>query len=240
MELQENKMTFKALIGSHNYNLNIEDSYDNYIVFSLPTQDDYYLGKIFGSSNVVNIDSNAKKCSNLWLNYLEALFSKSIIINEDLNDESKKILDKIFNMKNEIANMNLPYLYDVCIELYRNKMKCLRKGTEETRYLVDKYGYDTQQALDAWRILDFLRAFSDTDFNDFGAAIWYSNENSKRKFLLDLQKGMFTLNEFKDIILNTLNHVQSEYKVKYKNKKLNKETKKEITELLKELIKINM
>lgn len=248
MEFQGRKIVFKALVGSHNYNLNTETSDEDYKIFLLPTYNDLYFGKSFSSSNVgkeIDYDyHDIRKCSSLWykanVNFLEVLFSKSIIIDEDLNSESKEILAKVFAMKDEIAKMNLPYLYDACIGMYHNKMKYLEKGTEGTRYLVDTYGYDTKQALGAWRILDFLRAFADTDFNDFGKAIWYSEENSKRNFLLDLKKGKFTLNEFKDTISGTLNHVESEFKIKYKSQKLNEETNEKLLELLKELIKINI
>ena len=85
-------------------------------------------------------------------------------------------------------------------------------------FLVEKYGYDTKQAVHAWRILDFLRAFADNEFTDFKAAIWYSEDNIKRKFLLDLKNGMFSLNEYKEIVANTFNHIEENYRDSYRGR----------------------
>ena len=43
----ERKVVFKALVGSHNYNLNDETSDKDYKYFVLPTFDDLYTGKMF-------------------------------------------------------------------------------------------------------------------------------------------------------------------------------------------------
>ena len=42
MELGNRKFAFKSLVGSHNYNLNIETSDKDYKVFVFPTFDDLY------------------------------------------------------------------------------------------------------------------------------------------------------------------------------------------------------
>lgn len=248
MDLGERKVAFKALVGSHNYNLNTEESDKDYKIFVLPNFDDLYFGKSFnidyiGKTEDFNIH-DIRKCSNLWfkanVNFLEVLFSSEFSVNEDLDEKSKKLIYEIYDMRDDIAKMNLKFLYDACIGMHYNKLKLLEKGTVGTVHLVERFGYDTKQAMQAWRILDFLRAFSDTEFNDFKSAIWYSEDNSKRKFMLDIKEGKFTLNEYKEIISNTFTDVEENFKVKYKNQPINNDTNDKIIEILKELIKVNL
>ena len=85
-----------------------------------------------------------------------------------------------------MMKMNLKYLYDACIGMHYNKMKYLEKGTEGTKHLVEKYGYDTKQAVHAWRILDFLRAFADNEFTDFIKTI---KSRSKFDFGVDVNEN---------------------------------------------------
>ena len=50
MELGNRKFAFKSLVGSHNYNLNIETSDKDYKVFVFPTFDDLYFNKSYSKS----------------------------------------------------------------------------------------------------------------------------------------------------------------------------------------------
>lgn len=248
MNIEGRKVVFKTLVGSHNYNLNTPDSDRDYKVFVLPTFDDLYFSKSFNKDYIGETEDfnvhDVRKCSNLWykanVNFIEVLFSEDFSINSELNKRSKDLIYELLNMKNDIAKMNLKFLYNACIGMHHNKMSLLEKGTKGTTHLVEKYGYDTKQALHSWRILDFLRAFADTDFSDFKAAIWYKEDNNKRKFLLDLKNGKFTLNEFKDIIQDTFNDVECNFKEKYINENTDEDTNKKVIEILKELIKVNL
>lgn len=47
MKLDHRIVVLKALVGSHNYNLNTESSDKDYKYFVLPTLDDLYNGTIF-------------------------------------------------------------------------------------------------------------------------------------------------------------------------------------------------
>lgn len=248
MDFGGRKVAFKSLVGSHNYNLNTPESDKDYKVFVLPTFDDLYFNNSFSKSYIGKTEDfdahDIRKCSSLWykanVNFLEVLFSEKFSVKADLDDKSKLLIYQLYDMRNDIAKMNLKYLYDACIGMHYNKMKYLEKGTEGTKHLVDKFGYDTKQALHAWRILDFLRRFADTDFNDFKKAIWYPVDDNKRKFLLDLKNGMFTLSEYKEIVAGTFNNVEEEFKDKYKSQALDEDTNNELLEIIKELVKINL
>lgn len=248
MDFGGRKIAFKSLVGSHNYNLNTEESDKDYKVFVIPTFDDLYFNNTFSKSYIGETEDfdahDVRKCSSLWykanVNFLEVLFSGEFLINHDLDNKSKLLIAELYQMRNDIAKMNLKYLYDACIGMHYNKMKYLEKGTEGTQHLVDKFGYDTKQALHAWRILDFLRRFADTEFNDFKKAIWYSEYDNKRNFLLDLKGGRFTLNEYKEIAARTFNSVEEEFKEKYKSHVLDEDTNNQLLEIIKELVKINL
>lgn len=248
MDFGGRKVVFKALVGSHNYNLNTTESDKDYKVFLLPSFDDLYFNKLFSKSYIGETEDfdahDIRKCSSLWykanVNFLEVLFSEEFLVNSELDDKSKILICQLYEMRNDIAKMNLKYLYDACIGMYYSKIKYLKKGTEGTKHLVEKYGYDTKQALHAWRILDFLREFADNGFSDFKSAIWYSEDNIKRKFLLDLKNGMYSLNEYRELVANTLNHVEENYRDKYRNQKLDENTNNKVLEIIKELVGINL
>lgn len=250
MDFGGRKIAFKSLVGSYNYNLNTAESDKDYKVFVLPTFDDLYFNNTFSKSYIGATEDfdahDVRKCSSLWykanVNFLEVLFSREFSLNHNLDNKSKLLIAELYQMRNDIAKINLKYLYDACIGMHYNKMKYLEKGTEGTQHLVDKFGYDTKQALHAWRILDFLRRFADTEFNDFRDAIWYSEYDSdgKRKFLLDLKNGMFSLNEYKEIVARTFNHVEEEFKDKYRSQVLDEYTNNKLLEIIKELVRINL
>lgn len=152
MEL-ERKEIFRALVGSHNYNLNTETSDYDYKVFIAPTFDDLYANERYSKSIIgedMDLDiHDVRKVSNLWwkanVNFIEVLFSKEVYYGLTIKDETVELLDKIFAMRNDIAKMNLPYLYNACVGMYFTKMKNIHKLTngvncysEDTLFLTDK------------------------------------------------------------------------------------------------------
>ena len=251
MNIGGRKELFRSLVGSHNYNLNTPESDRDYKIFVLPTFDDLYFNKQFSKSIVGDIEDfdihDIREVSTkLWwkanVNFLEVLFSEDIKINNDIwvYTETKELIQAIFNMKDDIVKMNLPYLYDACVGMYYNKMKYLKKGTKNTKHLIETFGYDLKQALNGWRILDFLRRFANTNFNNFKKAIWYEIDDNKRDFLLNIKSGQYLLNEYEEIIKDTLNDIETYWKPIYKNQKSNEETKEILTNLVKQIIKINI
>lgn len=197
------KPVLKVLVGSHNYNLNEEDSDKDYKLFVMPTFEDLYHGKQYSKQHVGEAEDwdihDIRKLPNLiWkanLNFLEVLYSKDTQIltaNPKVYQGVSWILDK----RDELVKMNLPYLYSACIGMFYNKMKYIEqnKATEGTQHLFDKWGYDTKQALHAYRILDFLERFYQTDFSNFQKAMWY--EGQARNALLEFKHGKYKKDYF--------------------------------------------
>ena len=109
------KEAFKALVGSHNYNLNTQTSDKDYKVFVLPTFDDLFSGRQFSKATTGEIDieyHDIRKLSNLlWksnINFLEVLFSEELEINTSLTKDSKDKIEEIINLKDQILEWTYP------------------------------------------------------------------------------------------------------------------------------------
>ena len=247
MDLGGRKELFRVLVGSHNYNLNTPESDKDYKIFVAPTFDDLYFNKQFSNSIIGEMADydihDIRKVSHLWwkanVNFLEVLFSEEIQI-ADIDSKTKKLLNSIFAMKNDIARMNLPYLYDACIGMYITKRKQIDKGTTGTQHLVDKFGYDTKQAMHSIRILDFLKRFADNNFSDFKQAIWYSDGEDIRQFLLNIKNGNFVKERYYNEADYVFCLVEEEYKEKYKSHREDIETNNTLIDLVKEIVKIQL
>lgn len=229
----ERQPVVKCLVGSHNYNLNEPTSDRDYKLFVMPTFDDLYYRNeysksILGTDEDVDIH-DIRKVAHLWwksnLNFIEVLYSTDV---QFLCDAPE--LSVIWSMKHELVTMNLPYLWNACIGMHHNKMKLLHKGTEGTQHLVDQYGYDTKQALHAFRILDFLKRFADTDFVDFQYAMTY--QDSERDKLLAIKHGKFTLEHFEEYIMIALDYMKSQYESLYVSQSSKEYIKKQLEELI--------
>ncbi len=196
----ERELAFKALVGSANYNLSTAESDKDYKVFVLPTFNDLYHGKLYTESKFnESFDEDyhdIRKLSSLFwksnVNFVEVLFSTNITINE--SDLIKESLENIFAMKDEIAAMNLPYLYKACKGMYFSKAKYIEKGNEGTHYLVEKFGYDTKSAMHAFRIMDFIERFAESGFTDFKGAMQYDEKD--RNSMLVIKNGEYTKDEY--------------------------------------------
>lgn len=197
-------VAFKALVGSANYNLATPESDQDYKVFVLPTFDDLYHNYIFTKSNVgSSIDEEyhdiRKLIGLLWksnVNFMEVLFSIDVIQSD--NKLIREAMDQLFKMRDQIAAMNLPYLYKACKGMYVSKAKYIEEGNNATKEFVHLFGYDTKSAMHTYRILDFIERFANNRFTNFKNAITYSH--SDREFLLSIKHGAFTKSQILRII----------------------------------------
>jgi predicted nucleotidyltransferase len=239
-----NKLFMSALVGSHNYNLNTETSDKDYKVFVFPTFDDLYYKKEIAKSKTSDyLDyevHDIRKLSQLWwkanINFIEVLFSQDIRYHID---ENNNLVQFIKQNKNELATMNLPYLYDACMGMSLRKQKDMLIDSPARHNNIEKYGYDTKSACHAIRVLDFLVKLAQCDFS-FGKAIWYNNSDIKRDSLLSIKRGMYTLEEIKYMIemcTNNANRIKDVYKQQNPNTKLKEQLDEVIKEQCYEFIK---
>lgn len=190
MQQYGREILLKALVGSHNYGLATPESDRDYKVYVLPTFEELYYGKRFqhtviGEYEDLDIHDVRKLPELLFkanINYLETLASSDICIPNG-NIEMKQI----FQMRDDIFRMNLPYFYNACQGMFYQKMKQLTKGTEGTQHLVDKYGYDTKQAQHAYRCLKVIVDFAENNFENFQEVIKYSG--AELSFMQGIRNG---------------------------------------------------
>ncbi|MCR4362036.1 nucleotidyltransferase domain-containing protein [Bacillus subtilis] len=241
MKVYGRKVVLKSLVGSHNYNLANEESDKDYKVFVTPTFDDLYESKkfskqIIGESEDNDIKDIRKLIELLFkanVNYLEVLASNEIIVPEN-NPE----IEEIIKLKKEIFKMNLPYLYNACKGMYFNKMKLLDKGTEGTQHLVEKYGYDTKQALHAYRTMKVIVDFAETDFQDFEGAIRYNGNDLD--FMMEVRNGFFKKEVFENFANHFYESTFTHLANRYTEQSVNLELKEYLEHLVMKLVKDNM
>jgi predicted nucleotidyltransferase len=242
------KELFRALTGSHNYNLDTPESNKDYNIFVLPTFDDLYYKNEFSRSDIgetINFSiHDIRKANYFWLrskiNFLEVLFSDNICINQELDPKILSNLDTIFYHKNDIAKMNLRNLFNTCAQMYFHKKGQINSGTENTQNLIDKYGYDTKQAMDSLRILDFLHRYADNEFTDFKKAIYYQDGEESREKLLNIRNGLYPKKIFDEILTHEFELIESKYRDKYASYKPDMETYDYVMGLIQGIVRIGI
>jgi len=228
-------IAFKCLSGSWRYNLQTDNSDKDYKVFVLPTFEDLYNKITYAESFIgkfIDLDCHdIRKIVDLYwksnIDYIQTLYSNEIEFSGI--PEIDKRIKELFSLRSEIVTMNLPHLYSACHGMHLNKMKDLTKGTENTIYLVKKYGYDTKMGLHAYRMLDFIKRFLNTNFKDFNKSVMY--DELEREAMLKIKNGFYTLEEYRDIIYVEYQQFRK-YEEIYKSQPVNEELKEWISELI--------
>lgn len=230
------KVVLVAKVGSVNYNLDDELSDVDYKVYVLPTEEDLYSGNRFVKSETGEVDYTVHDVRDLEkqlfksnVNFVEVLFSV------ELTGHVPQMLELV-QMREEVARMNLPYLYDACFGMMYNKLKTFDKGTKDTAPLVEKYGYCTKAFMTTYRGLDFLLRYHGNGFTSFEKAVRYTDE--EREFMLSMKHGAFTREEAKGMV-DELRERLEVAKSDFKSKSLNEETNQKLHDLLFELVMKN-
>ncbi|WP_090739379.1 DNA polymerase beta superfamily protein [Paenibacillus sp. Mc5Re-14] len=233
----ERSILVKALVGSHNYNLATPESDKDYKIFTMPTFDDLYRGKMYSKADVglefdFDVHDIRKMVALFWkanINFLEVLYSKE-------NHIYDKNIKEIYNLRKDIVRMNLPYLYNACRGMHFEKMKRLDNPTEGTAHLIEKYGYNTKEALHAYRVLDFITRFAYTDFEDFEWAMTY--DENLRERMLEIKNGEYPKVTFQMLIRQKMSQFEK-FDQAYYSQKPNEELKQHIDLIIYNMIKEN-
>lgn len=236
MENIKREVVMTALVGSHNYGLATQESDKDYKQFVLPTFEDLYTGTMYSKqviSDEADVDTHdVRKLIDLFykanLNFLEPLFSV------ELHTKGKE-MKEIHSLRNEIFNMNLPRLFNSCGGTFLQKMKLLPKGTEGTQLLVDKFGYDTKQAQHAYRNLNFIVRYAETDFTDVEHALRYEGEDLE--FMQIIKSGEFSQENFERFVYFYHDSQFVHLKEKYHSRPVNEELKQHLESLVMKMVK---
>lgn len=227
------KVVLVAKVGSVNYNLNDKSSDEDFKVYVLPTKEDLYKGTRFVSSLTGDVDFAVHDVRDLEkhlfkanVNFVEVLFSVKV-------DTYAQEMDELLELREDVARMNLSYLFDAQFGLLHNKLKVLEKGTKGTAHLVEQYGYCTKAFMTGYRGLDFLLRYHKSGFTSFEQAFRYTDE--EREKLLAMKRGSHTLEEAQ-LLLETMKERVESVKADFKAKELDEETKERVHQLLFNLV----
>lgn len=228
--------------GSHVRNLNTKNSDDDLKYFVLPTREDLFTSQVFTkfeSTETLDTDvQDVRRLDNLFYKanpaYLDLLFSPEI------KTYGYREIDELLDMKNDIARMNLPYLFSASMGMFSQNIRDLQRPTsDKVRGLLEKYGYNPKKCAMAYHFARFLVRFYNTDFTDYQSAVRYNDGDIERMFLMDLRAGLFDL----DIAMEAVNKAEQEaLKLKdiYKSQPFNHQTHEGMKEILRLLVFNNL
>lgn len=238
----------KALVGSHNYNLNTPESDKDYKLFVLPTYDDLYERKDYSASvesseeDIVVYD--IRKLSSLFfkanVNYIEVLYSKELEILLPKEHPNYNDVKAIIDRREEICKMNMPYLFYACKGMYFNKRKMMSNNGKDH---VESLGYAPKHAMGAYRIMDFLvryKHFIEMNMeHPFHLAINYFEDKDKEE-LLNIRRGIYSLDQIDAILEAKYKRTLAACEEYYSTQKPNEELLEWVIEKLKKIVKDNI
>ena len=239
MDNLERVFVFSALSGSHNYNLNDAASDLDYKIFTLPNFTDLYTKKSYckstESKHEDRVIRDIRDLPNLWINnfnlcYAEILYSQQLIFSRSL--ECIDEMAYIFQIRDEIFYANPMKLYYSCLGMSRGKYAKLTKRTATSKLMFAKYGYNTKEALHAYRSLDFVLRLERMPPQD---AFYYKDNTD----MLNIKHGMYSLEEYQSKYQDLLSkYLRLEQK--FQGKPINTKIREELIVILKRFIKANL
>lgn len=193
------QVAFRALVGSHAYNLNTPASDEDWKIFVVPTFEDLYNNEMFSTGKESDdFDFSAhdiRQLSHLlWKanpNFMAVLFSPKFSANFEF------IMWMLEN-KERLSMMHLRSFGFACLGMHKQKMGSLHKGTATTQPLVDKFGFDTKDAHHAYRCL--LLAQRVTEGMSVEEAVWFEDGSLQRELLLGIKAGGLDEEDFRRLI----------------------------------------
>ncbi len=227
MSKMDRQVAFKSLVGSQNYNLATVNSDRDYKTFLYPTFTDLYNSKPIKGASVTTEEDNeyhdVRKLHGLLIksnvNFIEVLFSREVVQGDSLFNELK-------NIREDIARMNLPYLFDASAGMFNKEVKMFNKLLQE-----DDWMRASKFAASAVRIGDFLVRYTLTEFSDFGWAIRYEDNDSARKVILNIKNGQGTVEKINNL-LGSVDTLIGDVKQKYKVHEKDVDTEKKLEDIV--------
>lgn len=183
------KPAFTASVGSSNYNTNDKYSDVDKKMFDYPSFEDYFSNRDFSKAYTGDTDverHDIRKLPNmLWksnVNFTEVLFANEFETYDNLYHDLR-------GKREDIARMNLPYLYEACMgmaarkegDFIRDGVRYHQSPSEELLRKVCKH------AATRYRIIDFIERYKENGFTSFADAMTYADDEHGREFILGLR-----------------------------------------------------
>lgn len=200
LEIDGRKVVCKALFGSHNYNLNTEDSDKDWKYFVLPTFDDLYNNTKVSKSVVTDEEDYEVKDVRLLVDllrkanpaYLELLYSVDIQFYNNFDTIGEWLL----NNRDVIVKANPKGLFNATTGTILNKCKYLYKGNQSNQDVVAKLGYSPKDFHHMVRCSKLLTGYRFEE-NNMGKELYYEDNDEFRTTLLGFKNGDLSLEEVK-------------------------------------------
>lgn len=182
------KIAIKALVGSHNYNLNTATSDKDYKYFVYPSFDDLYNNNFFSCSytspqedyTVHDLRQLINLLNKVNINFLEVLFSQDFQMDKELEEI-------LLPTRKDFITANRQRFYDACMGTNKQKINKIYHSTLDTQHLIEEFGYNCKEAHHAIRVLKVAERYFIREM-PFEQAIWFK-EPLERAFLLDIKVG---------------------------------------------------
>ena len=242
--LQEAKETLKdrpivvlACQGSQNYGLDYEDSDFDTKCITVPTFKEITLNKKALSTTHIRENNEHIDLKDIRLyiqtfrkqnlNFLEILFTPYYVCPMNNFTNFYNEWGKLINNREKIAHMNPLRGFASMKGIAAEKYHALEHHYPSRMHMIEKFGYDPKQLHHLLRIDEFMKRFYNGESYEDCLISDYPD------YLIDIKKGLFDLDEARDIANTTMTEIENLYN-KAKNTLNNKEDK-EMVELLEEV-----
>lgn len=196
------------LQGSQNYLLNYEDSDIDTKAIIIPSFEDFVLNRKPISTTLVLPSNEHIDLKDIRLmhecfrkqniNFIEILFTHHFCIDANYYDLYKPMLDN----KERIAHYNNYASVNCIAGMVYEKHKAMEHPYPTIKDKIEKYGYDPKQLHHIMRCAEFLERY----IADVPYAECLISKN--RELLIDVKKGLYSLDEARRIADTTENQVK--------------------------------
>jgi predicted nucleotidyltransferase len=199
--MKQKEILFMAKYGSYNYNIANHNSDIDWRGFSNIIDENLVDNFEINNNDICinNIKYLYKALTEMQPKFIELLFSDTILISDNLTNNVQKSINDLFNMRNDIVIMDLPYMYiNYLNEYYKHQ-----QWIAENKYPNKNINY----LIHSFRMLDILYRFAKSDFKDYKNAIYYNDEDEFRKIILKVKSGELSVFYFQNIIQKKLENI---------------------------------
>ncbi|UPI11795.1 hypothetical protein [Bacillus phage SBSphiJ6] len=238
--MDDRKLSFKAVVGSYNYNLATPDSDVDQLHFVFPTFDDLYNGvqiKEVSTSKQEDVAiHDVRKLADYLCkgspNFIETLFSVRTYQKDGLYGQ-------LLAMKSQITTLNLPNFYNACRGMFR------QQHAKAEAALFNKeldYKETGKHIASAMRIANLLLKFHKSGFNNYEAALWYDSGTIAQETLVGLKSGKADFLTLRDYVehLDGLDGDINELGDDYRKQKVDTDTAQEVQDLVRVYVEKNI
>ncbi|TXG80558.1 MAG: hypothetical protein E6R13_07870 [Spirochaetes bacterium] len=204
------KELFSSLVGSHNYNLNDENSDEDRKIFILPSFSDLYYNKTVSKSSTspdrevkdIRLLINLLKKSNPG--YLEVLFSTDLVV----QDVAEDLVSFLLKHREEIVRANPNNLIGAILGVINQKRANLYKLTPTSNRVDSDKSYNSKNLHHIVRLCYLVEKYNFHD--NFEQALW--NDGEQRDYLLSVKNGVIPLCDVERVADEHIRRVEKKFK----------------------------